>query len=57
MLRWIALTLIATFMAGLALTWLRVASGGILLSFALHATMNSLATLAAARAHRPSARV
>jgi len=57
MLRWIALTLIATFMAGLALTWLRVASGGILLPFALHATMNSLATLAAARAHRPSARV
>lgn len=52
MLRWIALTVIATFVAGLILVWLRVASEGVLLPFVLHATLNSLATLASARATR-----
>ncbi len=37
--------------AGLAFVWLRVVSGGILAPLVLHATLNSLATLAAARAH------
>ncbi len=52
MLRWIALTVIATFVAGLVLVWLRVVSEGVLLPIALHATLNSLATLAATMANR-----
>lgn len=55
MFRWIALTVVATFLAGLPLVWLRVVGEGLLLPFALHATFNSLATLAATRAHRQSA--
>lgn len=53
MLRWIALTVAGTFAAGLILVWLRVLREGVLLPFALHATLNSLATLAGARAHPP----
>lgn len=52
MLRWIALTVIATFLAGLFLVWLRVTSEGVLLPFVLHATLNSLATLASTKANR-----
>lgn len=51
-LRWISLTVLATFVAGLVLVWLRVVSDGVLLPITLHATLNSLATLAATRAHR-----
>jgi len=52
MLRWISVTVLATFVAGLVLVWLRVISEGLLLPFTLHATLNSLATLAATRANR-----
>ena len=52
MLRWIALTVVATFLAGLLLVCLRVVSAGALLPFVLHATLNSLATLAATIANR-----
>ena len=57
MLRWIALTVMATFVAGLVLVWLRVVGEGVLLPFALHATLNSLATLAATMAHHSRALV
>ena len=52
MLRWIALTVTATFLAGLVLVWLSIVSEGLVLPFVLHATLNSLATLAATRASR-----
>ena len=51
MARSIVLTVVGTTGAGLAFVWLRVVIGGILAPLVLHATLNSLATLAAARAH------
>lgn len=41
-----------TFGVGLLFVWLRVATGGIAAPFALHALVNSLATVAAVLAHR-----
>ncbi len=41
-----------TALAGAALTWLRVETGSLAAPFALHATLNSLATLAGVRAGR-----
>jgi uncharacterized protein len=48
----IAAAVLATGAAGLALTWLRVATGGILAPFVLHATVNSLGMIAAHLANR-----
>ncbi len=48
----VAATVVAMTGAGLALVWLRVQSGGLAAPWALHATLNSLATLAAAAAHK-----
>lgn len=45
-------TVAATALAGAALTWLRVETGSLAAPVALHATLNSLATLAGARAGR-----
>lgn len=41
-----------TTVGGMLLTWLRVRSGGLAAPLALHATLNSLATVAAFLAHR-----
>lgn len=45
-------TVVLTALAGAALTWLRVETGSLAAPFALHATLNSLATLAGATAVR-----
>ena len=48
----IGLTVLATSAAGVLLVWLRIAGGGLAAPFALHATLNSLSTVAAFLAHR-----
>lgn len=48
----VAASVLATFAAGLLLVWLRTTSGGLAAPFALHATLNSLSTVAAYRANR-----
>lgn len=48
----VAGTVVLTALAGAALTWLRVETGSLAAPFALHATLNSLATLAGATAGR-----
>ena len=50
-------TVVLTALAGAALTWLRVETGSLAAPFGLHATLNSLATLAGARAGRRLGRV
>ena len=50
-------TVVLTALAGAALTWLRVETGSLAAPFALHAMLNSLATLAGARAGRRLDRV
>ena len=45
-------TVVLTALAGAALTWLRVETGSLAAPFALHATLNSVATLAGAIAGR-----
>ncbi|HYO60395.1 MAG TPA: CPBP family glutamic-type intramembrane protease [Actinomycetota bacterium] len=50
--RSVAGTVVVTAAAGAALTWLRVGTGSLAAPFALHATLNSLATLAGALAGR-----
>lgn len=45
-------TVLAMTGAGVALVWLRVETGGLAAPWALHATLNSLATVAAVMAHR-----
>lgn len=46
----VAGTIVLTALAGAALTWLRVETGSLAAPFGLHATLNSLATLAGATA-------
>ncbi len=46
------ITVALTTVAGLVLVWLRLRSGGLALPIALHATVNGLATIAAALALR-----
>lgn len=48
----ITAAVLATGAAGLAFTWLRVATGGIIAPFVLHATVNSLGMIAAHLANR-----
>lgn len=48
--RGVAATVLLTTCAGVALVWLRLATGSLAAPFAAHAGVNSLATLAAARA-------
>lgn len=50
----VAASVLASFAGGLLLVWLRTASGGLAAPFALHATLNSLSTVAAYRANRPT---
>jgi membrane protease YdiL (CAAX protease family) len=50
----LAAAVLATGAAGLAFTWLRVATGGIFAPFVLHATVNSLGMIAAHLANRRS---
>ncbi len=50
----IAAAVLATGAAGLAFTWLRVATGGIVAPFVLHATVNSLGMIASHLANRRS---
>lgn len=52
LVRPIAGTVVLTALAGAALSWLRLETGSLAAPFALHATVNSLATLAGARAGR-----
>jgi len=47
-------SVVLTALGGLILLWLRVRTGGIAAPFALHATLNSLGTVAAHLAHRSS---
>lgn len=51
----VALSVVTTFAAGLLLVWLRMLTGGLAAPFALHATLNSLSTVAAYLAHRRAA--
>lgn len=50
LVRSVAGTVVVTALAGAALVWLRVETGSLLAPFALHASLNSLATVAGARA-------
>lgn len=50
--RSVAGTVVVTGLAGAALVWLRVETGSLAAPFALHATLNSVATVAGARAGR-----
>ncbi|MGH2751137.1 MAG: lysostaphin resistance A-like protein [Actinomycetota bacterium] len=52
LVRHVSLTVVVTTLAGLGLVALRIADAGLLLPLAVHATVNSLATLAAVRAGR-----
>jgi membrane protease YdiL (CAAX protease family) len=49
----VAAAVVVSALAGLALTWLRLASGGLLAPIALHGAVNSGAAFAAARAGGP----
>jgi membrane protease YdiL (CAAX protease family) len=51
----VALSVVTTFAAGLVLVWLRIVTGGLAAPFALHATLNSLSTVAAHLAHKRAA--
>ncbi|HEX2179151.1 MAG TPA: CPBP family intramembrane glutamic endopeptidase [Actinomycetota bacterium] len=51
----VALSVLTTFAAGLGLVWLRTLTGGLAAPFALHATLNSLSTVAAHLAHKRAA--
>lgn len=53
----VALSVATTFAAGLLLVGLRVRTGGLAAPFALHATLNSLSTVAAHLAHKRAADV
>lgn len=48
----VAAGVVLTAVAGVALVWLRIATGGLAAPFALHATVNSLGTVAAHLANR-----